>query len=248
MKLFNPKTWQGRHPDFHSNEMLRAVVDWFEARGLKQLKQDWHERTWNHDFVEFMQEHQVLSTLMTPEGYGENAAWNTLRNVEFAEIAAFYGITYWYTFQVSMLGLGPVFKASRSGARAIKLLVEAAGMKTLARQQASGVVAFWTEPLDPIQIARALEREHYIIVAQGQGELKGRILRASPIGKSPARAAPIPAPTKAYRPMVTPQTIVQLAPSVAPRLSNVGRNSSMRRTSLRGLNTLVNTMDGPQNT
>jgi aspartate aminotransferase-like enzyme len=84
------------------------------------------------------------------------------------------------------LGLEPVWRASRSGAAALRLLVEAAGMRPLAGRQASGVVAFWTDELDPEEIARALEREHYIMVAEGQAELKGRILRASPIGKSPA--------------------------------------------------------------
>lgn len=87
---------------------------------------------------------------------------------------------------LARLGPEPVWQAGRSGAAALRLLAEAAGMKPVARRQASGVVAFWTNDLDPAQIARALEREHYIIVAQGQGELKGRILRVSPIGKSPA--------------------------------------------------------------
>ncbi|MBT8064306.1 MAG: acyl-CoA dehydrogenase [Gammaproteobacteria bacterium] len=117
MQLLNPSTFSGQHPDPRSKEMLRAVIDWFETRGLSRLKADWHARTWNHDFVDFMKSRQVLATLMTPEGYGENAAWNTLRNVEFAEIAAFYGITYWYTFQVSMLGLGPVFNGDNEAAK-----------------------------------------------------------------------------------------------------------------------------------
>lgn len=87
-----------------------------------------------------------------------------------------------------LAGLGPeaVWQAGRSGAAALRLLAGAAEMKPVARRQASGVVAFWTEGLDTAKIGRALEREHYIIVAQGQAELKGRILRASPIGKSPA--------------------------------------------------------------
>jgi aspartate aminotransferase-like enzyme len=87
---------------------------------------------------------------------------------------------------LSGLGLEPVWHASRSGASALKLLTGAAGMKPVARRQASGVFAFWADDLDTDEIARAFEREHYIIVAQGQGELKGRILRVSPIGKSPA--------------------------------------------------------------
>ena len=107
MKLLNPKTYHGQHPDDHSNQMMASIIDWFEKKGLKSLKVDWHNKTWNHEFVDFMKSEQVLATLMTPQGYGEESCWNTLRNVEFAEIAAFYGITYWYTFQVSMLGLGP---------------------------------------------------------------------------------------------------------------------------------------------
>jgi acyl-CoA dehydrogenase len=128
MFLFNPKTYRGQHPDQHTNEMLQAVADWFEAKGLKSLKKDWHEKTWNHEFVDFMKSRQVLATLMTPQGYGENAAWNTLRNVEFAEIAGFYGITYWYTFQVSMLGLGPIFNGDNEQVkqRAAQLLKEGA--------------------------------------------------------------------------------------------------------------------------
>ena len=128
MFLFNPKTYRGQHPDQHTNEMLQAVVGWFEAKGLKSLKKDWHEKTWNYEFVDFMKSHQVLATLMTPQGYGEGAAWNTLRNVEFAEIAGFYGITYWYTFQVSMLGLGPVFNGDNEQVkqRAAQLLKDGA--------------------------------------------------------------------------------------------------------------------------
>lgn len=126
MQLFNPTTYQGDHPEPHTNEMLRAVVKFFEKKGLKCIKRDWHAKTWNHDFVDFMKEHQVLATLMTPEGYGKNAAWNSYRNVEFAEISGFYGITYWYTFQVSMLGLGPIFNGGNEAVKhkAARLLKE----------------------------------------------------------------------------------------------------------------------------
>ncbi|MOA45496.1 hypothetical protein D3C78_1678980 [compost metagenome] len=48
--------------------------------------------------------------------------------------------------------------------------------------------------------------------------------------------------------MVTPQTIVQLAPSVAPFLTKVSRYWSLRSIRERGLYTLVKTMLGPQNT
>jgi acyl-CoA dehydrogenase len=117
MNLLNPHEYSGQHPDARSNEMMSAIIGWFEQKGLKSIKKDWHEKTWNYDFVEFMKSEQVFATLMTPQGYGENASWNTFRNVEFAEIAAFYGITYWYTFQVSMLGLGPIFNGDNEAAK-----------------------------------------------------------------------------------------------------------------------------------
>jgi acyl-CoA dehydrogenase len=117
MQLLNPNTYCARHADQATNDLLEAVVAWFENKGLKSIKRDWHAKIWNYEFVEFMKSKQVLATLMTPEGYGDNAAWNTLRNVEFAEIAAFYGITYWYTFQVSMLGLGPIFNGDNEAVK-----------------------------------------------------------------------------------------------------------------------------------
>src|SRR5690242_536568 len=46
--------------------------------------------------------------------------------------------------------------------------------------------------------------------------------------------------------MSCPQTMVALAPIVAPRPTRVGANSSFRSTWARGVRTLVKTHDGPQ--
>lgn len=126
MQLFNPTTYRAKHQDAMTNRIMESTVEWFENKGLKSLKEDWHNRTWNYGFVEFMKQNQVMATFMTPAAYGENACWNTLRNVEFEEICAFYGITYWYTYQVSMLGLGPIFNSDNEAAklRAAALLKE----------------------------------------------------------------------------------------------------------------------------
>src|SRR5258708_15928858 len=57
-----------------------------------------------------------------------------------------------------------------------------------------------------------------------------------------------PAPTKEYSPRVTPLTMVAFAPMEEPRFTSVRRYSPFRDTWLRGVSTLVKTMDGPQNT
>ncbi|MFH2132143.1 MAG: acyl-CoA dehydrogenase family protein [bacterium] len=110
MILLNPKLHNRNYSDEKTRELMQKTIDFLEAKGLKQIKADWHEKKWNYDFVAFMKENQAMATLMTPAGYGaDDSRWDTYRNSAFAEITAFYGITYWYTFQVSMLGLGPLF-------------------------------------------------------------------------------------------------------------------------------------------
>lgn len=113
MLLFNPLKGGHDYADPNTREMMQEVINFFENKGLEKIKYDWHNKVWNHDFVDFMKEKQVFATLMTPAGYGDSdACWDTWRNATFAEIVGFYGITYWYTFQVSMLGLVPVWTGS----------------------------------------------------------------------------------------------------------------------------------------
>ena len=116
MLLFNPLKNDRIYADPKTREMMQKLIDFFENKGLEEIKSDWHNKVWNYDFVEFMKENQILATLMTPAGYGPaDSCWDTWRNTTFAEIAGFYGITYWYTFQVSMLGLVPVWTGSNEG-------------------------------------------------------------------------------------------------------------------------------------
>jgi acyl-CoA dehydrogenase len=113
MLLINPLKHDRVYADPKTAEMMQKVIDFFEKKGLKEIKSDWHNKVWNHEFVDFMKENQVFATLMTPAGYGDKSScWDTWRNAAFAEITGFYGITYWYTFQVSMLGLVPVWTGS----------------------------------------------------------------------------------------------------------------------------------------
>lgn len=110
MILLNPKTEKFEHLDEQSREIMLKTIAFFENKGKKKLKEDDHERVWNYDFVEFIKNEQIFSTMMTPAGYGRaDSRWDTFRICSFSEITAFYGLCYWYTWQVSMLGLGPIW-------------------------------------------------------------------------------------------------------------------------------------------
>src|SRR3989304_9226390 len=110
MLLLNPKQLNRFYPDERSREIMRKTVEFFEAKGKRKLKADDRDRVWNSDFVEFQKQNQIFYNLLTPSAYGEaDCRWDTWRNCEFNEILAFYGLAYWYTWQVSILGLGPIW-------------------------------------------------------------------------------------------------------------------------------------------
>ncbi len=133
MILFNPKKHTRQYKDEKSRQIMLKTIDFFEKKGLKAIKKDWHEKKWNYDFVEFLKENQIFATLMTPAGYGApDSRWDTYRNCEFSEITGFYGVTYWYTWQVSMLGLCPIWNGSN----------EEVKHKTAKLLQEGGVFAF----------------------------------------------------------------------------------------------------------
>ena len=110
--LFNPRKERFDHLDARSREIMAKTIEFFEAKGKAQLKEDDHERRWYADFLEFVKENQVFATLLTPPEFaGDNpdARWDTYRNCVFNEILGFYGLAYWYTWQVTILGLGPIW-------------------------------------------------------------------------------------------------------------------------------------------
>ena len=112
MILLNPKKHNREYVDEKSRDIMLKTIAFFEGKGRGKVKKDDHERTWYSDFLEFQQKEKLFSTLLTPAPYGEgdpDTRWDTYRNCEFNEILAFYGLAYWYTWQVSILGLGPIW-------------------------------------------------------------------------------------------------------------------------------------------
>jgi len=110
MILLNPKKYHRQISDESSREVMQKTIQFFENKGLEKLKEDFHERTWYADFIEFMKQEKILATMMlNAENGDENSRWDTSRVCEFAEILGFYGLCYWYTYQVSVLGIGPIW-------------------------------------------------------------------------------------------------------------------------------------------
>jgi acyl-CoA dehydrogenase len=127
--LLNPKALCRPYRDEKSRQIMLRTVGFFEGKGKARLKDDDRQRVWYTDFLDFQKQEQIFATLLTPPGYGNlDSRWDTWRNCEFNEILAFYGLAYWYTWQVSVLGLGPIWMSTNEGlkCRAAELLREGA--------------------------------------------------------------------------------------------------------------------------
>jgi len=116
--LFNPKQFKGDHLDQRSREIVNKTIDFFESKGKRKLKEDDRNRVWYSDLLDFIKENQIFYELLTPPEEGEeNCRWDTWRNCAFNEVISFYGLHYWYTWQVSILGLGPIWMSPNEKAR-----------------------------------------------------------------------------------------------------------------------------------
>ncbi|RPK68201.1 Acyl-CoA dehydrogenase, short-chain specific [Streptomyces sp. ADI96-02] len=118
--LFNPRTYDPRHFDPETRRLLRATVDWFEERGKRRIIEDYRSRAWLGDFLEFSAKEGLFATFLTPAAAGErdDQRWDTARIAALNEIFGFYGLDYWYAWQVTILGLGPVWQSDNADARA----------------------------------------------------------------------------------------------------------------------------------
>jgi acyl-CoA dehydrogenase len=110
MILLDPKRRAPRYRDEPSDALLQKTIDFFERKGKARLRKDDLDRAWYADFLDFQRREKLFATFLTPAPLGSGGTrWDTWRNCELNEVLGFYGLPYWYTWQVSILGLGPIW-------------------------------------------------------------------------------------------------------------------------------------------
>ncbi|MBF0241655.1 MAG: acyl-CoA dehydrogenase [Desulfamplus sp.] len=118
MKILNPKTEEFEHLDAQSREIMKKTIQFFENKGKERLKEDYNAKIWYADFIDFVKKEKIFYKLLTPSQYGEEGCrWDSARNCNFNEILGFYGLPYWYTWQVTILGLGPIWMGNNESVK-----------------------------------------------------------------------------------------------------------------------------------
>ncbi|KMO72450.1 acyl-CoA dehydrogenase [Mycolicibacterium chubuense] len=166
--LLNPHSFDPPHLDAESRRQLRALIDWFEQRGKDRLLRDDLDAAWVSDFLDFVKQERLFATFLTPSEFSGGDAdkrWDTSRNAVLSEILGFYGLSYWYAEQVTILGLGPIWQSDNVKAKE----------KAAAQLEAGGVMAFALS-----------EREHGadiyntdLLLTPAENDSEGVLFRAS---------------------------------------------------------------------
>ncbi|NJP31916.1 acyl-CoA dehydrogenase family protein [Micromonospora thermarum] len=177
--LLNPRTYDPAHLDDETRRLLRATVDFFENRGKKALVDSYNDRVWYGDFLDFVAKEGLFATFLTPAADGGGAAgkrWDTARNAALSEILGFYGLGYWYTWQVTVLGLGPVWQSANptARARAAQLLADGHVMAFGLSERSHGADIYSTDMIltpDGADGFRANGGKYYI----GNGNVAGLV-------------------------------------------------------------------------
>jgi len=129
--LIQPKNYKTLMADEGSKAIMDKTIAFFEGMGKERLLDDYNKKVWYREFIDFLGKEQIFAKLLTPKEYADgdpDCRWDTARNSEYSELLAFYGLGYWYCFQVTILGLGPIWMSDNETAKkkAAKLLKEGA--------------------------------------------------------------------------------------------------------------------------
>lgn len=108
--LYNPQKLNEDFGDERTKEIVEKTIDFFEKKGLKRLREEHKAMLWHQDWLEYQQEHGLYASLLTPEGFGdEGSRFDLHRQSVFTEALGFYSVGTWYSYQVSFLGVSPIW-------------------------------------------------------------------------------------------------------------------------------------------
>lgn len=179
--LFDPNTYDPQEFDPETRRLLRATIDWFESRGKQRLLQDDLDAVWVSDFLEFVGREKLFATFQTPAAFADgdpNRRWDAARNAALSEILGFYGLAYWYAWQVTILGLGPIWMSDNVIAkeRAARELTDGAVMAFGLSEREHGADVYSTDmlltPSDEEGVAFRVTGDKYYI---GNGNVAGMV-------------------------------------------------------------------------
>lgn len=111
--LINPQNFVGKFADEKTQKIYKNTMSFLEDKGQSRIKEESRKAIFYNDFIKFLGKEQAFATFLTPSGYGDtDSRYDLSRICPYNEVLAFYGITFQYAYQVSILGLGPIWMSN----------------------------------------------------------------------------------------------------------------------------------------
>lgn len=111
--LLNPKKYNVHHADQKTHDAMLKTMEFFEHKGLQSIREDDKQFRWQEDWIKYQKENDIFATMLTCKGYGNgDSRYDLSRICELSEILGFYGFAYQYSYQVSILGVGPIWMSN----------------------------------------------------------------------------------------------------------------------------------------
>ena len=109
------KVYPGRFEklNYTDDPTVKILSDFFEKKGLEQLKKEDRSETWYADFLEHVKVHGIYARFLSPKKYSNRGhEFDFLSLCRFLETFAYYSPAHAYSFQVSFLGIFPILMSA----------------------------------------------------------------------------------------------------------------------------------------
>jgi acyl-CoA dehydrogenase len=123
----------GDTAEYLNNPYIRLLVEFFQTKGLAELKREDLEEGWYRDWIDYQAKHGLYASVLSPKAYSTRGhQFDLLKLTRFVEVFAYFSPAHAYSLQVSFLGLFPILMGSN----------EALKKEAIAKLEAGGLFAF----------------------------------------------------------------------------------------------------------
>lgn len=134
-----PQVFSGAHPSAGADDYLReppvrALVEFFENKGLPAIKEDDQREQGYEDWLAYQASHQLYARLLSPQHYSHlGSEFDLLRYARFLEVFAYFSPAHGYSLQVTFLGLCSILMGANAALkREAVTALEAGGLLAFA--------------------------------------------------------------------------------------------------------------------
>jgi len=103
---FSSANQTGGTAQYLQDDATRALLAFFEAKGLPAIKEEDRRETWCEDWIAFQADKGLYATVLSPAAYStRGGSFDLFRYARFLEVFAWCSPGHGYSLQVSFLGL-----------------------------------------------------------------------------------------------------------------------------------------------